>query len=229
MGAAVAKAEAAPVNPGGRPTKLKPEVQRALVGAIRKGAPVKLAAEAIGLSEQTVMEWIRRGRGEDLRRSDTEPYAKFAADVAKAQPALRMHALTTVNRVVKGQKCRGCAGYGTRTIETDKGERDVKCPPCGGTGWQIRPDGKLAMTVLERQVSEFARRDRVTHEHSHAVRVTGSVTVEHTTTGAASALVALAGGQIAALLGAPPALEVGEADVVDAEVVGEDATTGSSS
>lgn len=216
MGAAVAKAEAAPANPGGRPTKLTPEVHRAYISAIRMGASYKLAAAKVHVSEQTVMEWIRRGEGTD-HRSHTEAYASFASDVRSASTSVDFRALKALNKQLNGYRCKAC---NSGTIE-DKEGRTLQCPCCKGTLWVGRPDGRLGLQVLERRVDDFARRDRVTHEHSHAVQVTGSITVEHTTTGAASALVALAGGQIAALLGGPPMLEVGEADVVDVEVVGE--------
>ena len=211
MSTAAATTEKAPRKRGqGRPSKLTPEVHKALVAAVRKGAPLSLACDYVDISHETVMEWLRRGNGTD-DRSHTEPYASFARDVAKATPSLNMHALRTVNTVVKGKKCPTCQG-----TSLDKNE---PCRPCRGTGWAVRPDGRLAMTVLERRVSEFAPKGQVSHQHAHSHQVSGSVaiTVEHTATSAASALVALGAGQVAAMMMGPlPAIE---AEIVEAEVV----------
>lgn len=216
MGTAAATTKRPPSKHTGRPSKLTPEVHAAIVGAIRKGAPVRLAAEACGLSELTVLEWIRRGNGEDTRRPRTEPYAKFAADVAKAKPALDMVALTALNRVVRGQRCKGCDSKGWFDIELDGKMRCIKCPACSGTTWQMKPDGRLAMTVLERRLDEFARRDRVTHDHQVSGSVEISVSVEAARVDMASTLVAMGADQISAMLTDNGGID---GDFIEAEVV----------
>lgn len=75
----------------GRPTKLTKELQDKICDDIAKGAFVTHAAIANGVSKNTFMEWIARGKGSDPDREPNELYANFAnaIEVAKAE-ACRM-------------------------------------------------------------------------------------------------------------------------------------------
>lgn len=68
----------------GRHTKLTKAVHACIVEALEEGAPLRLAAELAGVSEDTVREWIARGEGRDHRPS-APVYAGFARAVAGAR------------------------------------------------------------------------------------------------------------------------------------------------
>lgn len=78
----------------GRPTKLTPEVHKAIVDAIREGNYLATAAEYGGVTRQSVWGWMQRGRDEvqrvaaDGRRSVREserPYVNFFNAVTRAR------------------------------------------------------------------------------------------------------------------------------------------------
>jgi hypothetical protein len=62
----------------GRPTKLTPAVRAAICRDLELAVPLKYAAEANGVPESTVYDWIARGE------SGTEPYADFAHAVTRS-------------------------------------------------------------------------------------------------------------------------------------------------
>jgi len=62
-------------NRGGRPTKLTPEVQDAIVEAIRdRGMYRQDAAALVGVSERSVTEWFTSGAREDAKPAHREFY-----------------------------------------------------------------------------------------------------------------------------------------------------------
>lgn len=81
----------------GRKTVLTPDVQDKIISALSSGAFKKHAANAAGVGERTMNEWLRRGaEGE-------EPFATFAheVDVAIARDALRNQAVISQAAVGK--------------------------------------------------------------------------------------------------------------------------------
>jgi hypothetical protein len=72
-----------------RPTKLTPEVQAAIVEAIRAGSFDWVAAQAAGIDPATFREWMGRGDGRDPDRPATPQYAAFAAEVRQARAQAR--------------------------------------------------------------------------------------------------------------------------------------------
>lgn len=69
--------------PGGRPSKLTPEVQEELKLLLRSGVPRTHAAEAVGIHRETLRSWTARGEEwldadmDDIPESE-QPYAQFA-------------------------------------------------------------------------------------------------------------------------------------------------------
>ena len=47
----------------GRPTKLTPELQQALITAVAEGLPLSTACATVGVSHGAVLEWLARGEG----------------------------------------------------------------------------------------------------------------------------------------------------------------------
>jgi hypothetical protein len=68
----------------GRRTLLTPEVEAKIILAVRAGAPLKVAAGSAGIGEQTLNEWLQRGRGTLRKRAANAAYAAFAANVDQA-------------------------------------------------------------------------------------------------------------------------------------------------
>lgn len=67
-------------HPGGRPTKLTPEVQEKIVSAIRAGNYAQVAARYAGIGETTFYAWMKRGR--EAKRGK---FAEFQKAVKKAE------------------------------------------------------------------------------------------------------------------------------------------------
>lgn len=66
-------------RPPGSGLKLTPEVESEICKALEIAVPLKYAAEAAGIAESTVHEWLERGeKGE-------EPFATFAVAVSRAR------------------------------------------------------------------------------------------------------------------------------------------------
>ena len=70
--------------PGGRPTKLTPEMEKQLATYLAAGVPRTHAAEAVGIHRETLRSWTARGEEwldaplEEVPESE-QPYARFAA------------------------------------------------------------------------------------------------------------------------------------------------------
>jgi len=71
---------------GGRPTKLTDSLMVQLVALIADGMTYHLAAEACGISHETLRQWLRKGE------SGEQPYVALVASLQRAQ-ALGAHAL----------------------------------------------------------------------------------------------------------------------------------------
>jgi hypothetical protein len=104
MGAAVSRP--------GPDTTLTPELQRVIAGYVNAGATIPNAAEAAGVSWNTVKKWIAKGR------KGIEPYDAFVAALAQARA---MHSvamqLVITNAAKKGD---------WRAAAWDKAQRDAQ-------------------------------------------------------------------------------------------------------
>src|SRR6266508_3309720 len=86
-------------NPGsvpkrrGRPpgsVSLTPEIQATIVGLLRKGVFLHVAASVAGISHRTLDDWIARGEGRHPTRLSTPKLRRFARDVRVAQALVRI-------------------------------------------------------------------------------------------------------------------------------------------
>jgi transposase-like protein len=69
----------------GRSTKLDDLVEKRVLDALKAGHSYAAAARAGGIAENTLHEWVSRGRGTDPDRDDPDGrYAKFAKRVDAA-------------------------------------------------------------------------------------------------------------------------------------------------
>lgn len=76
-------AKKAPIDIG-RPSKFTPERRSAIIDAISHRIPYEFAAEANGICEATLYEWIRTGHVHQAENNDSE-YARFSQDIKKAE------------------------------------------------------------------------------------------------------------------------------------------------
>jgi hypothetical protein len=66
------------------PSKFTPERTAAIVHAIARRVPYEYAAEANGICEDTLYEWLRRGRKDRAEGKDSD-HAKFLENVKRAE------------------------------------------------------------------------------------------------------------------------------------------------
>lgn len=68
----------------GRPSKFTPERRAAIVDAISHRIPYEYAAEANGICEETLYEWLRIARCDHKNGIESE-YTKFSEDIKRAE------------------------------------------------------------------------------------------------------------------------------------------------
>jgi hypothetical protein len=73
--------------------KLTPELSKKICDAVRAGNYISVAARYSGVSQDTVHEWIQRGRGEDPDRPALKIYRDFASDIDAAEAAAEVAAV----------------------------------------------------------------------------------------------------------------------------------------
>jgi len=83
----------------GRPTLLEPGVRELLLTAIRAGNRPAVAARYAGISSKTLDEWVRRGRGLDVR-PPTPAYEELVADIERAQAEAQVYALGMIRKAM---------------------------------------------------------------------------------------------------------------------------------
>jgi len=86
----------------GRPTRLTPEVQVAVLSALRAGATRTSAAEAAGIGRATLLEWLARGEGRDPGREGGGAFADFAAEVRRVEGELQAALVRDVRARAEG-------------------------------------------------------------------------------------------------------------------------------
>jgi len=94
-------------GPGGRPTKLDPEIQNTIVTAIRAGAYVETAVKFAGITKDTFYRWLDRAAverervngGENGRRVRARelPFVEFSDAVLKAAASSELDDLVIIN------------------------------------------------------------------------------------------------------------------------------------
>lgn len=149
-------------NPkGGHPTKYKQPTVDAILQAVEVGAPDSVACLEAGISEAIYYEWKNR-------------YPEFMEAVNRARAASHLSVIKAVKRSIHGYPCPRCNALGTEDGFTKEGELlEVKCIACAGTGFSVKPDGKLGLALLERRLPESFAKVNTTD-----VRVTGAVQVD---------------------------------------------------
>jgi transposase len=68
----------------GRPSKFTPERRDAIIDAIRNRIPYEYAAEANGICEETLYEWLRIAKSHRSQNIDSE-YTQFSEAIKRAE------------------------------------------------------------------------------------------------------------------------------------------------
>ena len=79
----------------GRPTLLDDHARTILLEAVRNGHRLANAARLAGVAPETLAEWLRRGRGQDVRPA-TPVYERLVAEVELAQAEAEQRVLQVV-------------------------------------------------------------------------------------------------------------------------------------
>lgn len=146
----------------GRVTKLTPEVSKRICDAIRAGNFISVAARYAGVSEFTVHDWIKRGRGEHPERQASRVYVQFAHDVEEAEAHAEVAAVLHW-RSAMPKDWRSASKW----LETRYADRWAEKPPdqrlstafagvqvnIGGSNAQIGPNG--VQNTLPAPISEL--------------------------------------------------------------------------
>ena len=90
------------MNKNGRPTKLTPSVQAAIVQAVSLGVPIKTAGSYVGVSEKSLTEWLARGQGRHSVRGSTKAYAAFAEAVEQARAQDEVRRIARLEQAARG-------------------------------------------------------------------------------------------------------------------------------
>jgi hypothetical protein len=87
-------------RPVGRPTLLDGRTREGLLTAIRAGNRLPAAARFASVSPTTFAEWMRRGRGEDVRPA-TREYVELVEAVEQAQAEAEVAAVAAIRRAMR--------------------------------------------------------------------------------------------------------------------------------
>lgn len=147
-----------------RPLALTPEVQHAIVTALRAGASVEDAVIASGVSTTTYYRWTQRGRIEAERldanprarpKAADTPYREFWEAVTRARAEFRLAAVAALQQSLRPFERRTTKTF-TVAGQVTKQEVSVET---------VQPDGRLALEVLARQDPEnWAKTSVVAHK-----------------------------------------------------------------
>lgn len=92
------------MNPKGRRSLFTPQVADGIVLAIRAGVPMGVAAESQGVSDKTMYDWLRAGRGEPSKIDPSpemlEQLRDFSERVAVARAEAHVMAVGTIRQAI---------------------------------------------------------------------------------------------------------------------------------
>jgi len=122
-------------------TKLTPELQKNLIKYIQAGSYVVVACKAVGISEVTFYDWIKRGEaGEEL-------YLKFLKSIKKAIAKTEIKNIAIV-QVAAGKNWQAAMTWLERKYPQRWARRD-------------KLEVKTKKTVISKQVIEFRKAEKV--------------------------------------------------------------------
>ena len=115
-----------------RPTQLVPEVRAKLCDAMRIGCYQYEAAQFAGISENTLLAWLRTGRADAAEGREGTLHAEFVAEFEAAESQAVVRALTVVQRAAAAGDWRAAMGWLSRRHSdrwADRGQVAVTVSP----------------------------------------------------------------------------------------------------
>lgn len=124
----------------GRPSRLTPDIEKALIDALKGGVPLKYAAQYAGIGYRTVGRWMVRGEEADLAHdagepvpSEEVPYWRFWQAVQDARSASVVRNVALIQKAAQGGYVRKerirryrDPDTGQMVTETDREYADVQ-------------------------------------------------------------------------------------------------------
>jgi len=128
------KAKAKDGTNRGRNTDLTPEIGEKIVTAVRSGAPLEVAAQAVGVRPSTFWEWMARGEGKDPGGRQGSPlYADFAERVRRAEAEVHILTIGTIrNAAIQRQSWEAARAWLRMRWPKHYAERTEVSGPEGG-------------------------------------------------------------------------------------------------
>jgi transposase len=115
---------------GGRPTKLTPEAQKAILAFISVGAPVHVACAAAGINKDTYFHWLK------LSESGRSEFKAFQAAVEQANATAVIKNVRTISRAAQGGAWQAAAWWLERRFP-DEWARTERHEMTGANGGPI--------------------------------------------------------------------------------------------
>lgn len=94
-----------------RPSKRTPEVEQAILTALRAGTSRRGAAEYAGIDESTLIRWMRR-------------YADFASAVVQSEAQVEVRAAATIRKAFDAGNWKAALAWLERRRHQDWGRKD---------------------------------------------------------------------------------------------------------
>lgn len=142
----------------GRKTKLTEEVQTQFTGLIAQGIFVRQACEFVGISEQTIYNWMARGSAEILRlENDSKakpikkeaPYVSFFQQVKKAENTSEIRSVTQWQNAIKDGDWRAAKDFLARRFP-DRWSPRIEIT--GAEGAPVQVNMNVDVVTLEQKV-----------------------------------------------------------------------------
>jgi transposase len=142
----------------GRKTKLTEEVQTQFTGLIAQGIFVRQACEFVGISEQTIYNWMARGSAEILRLENDPkakpikkeaPYVSFFQQVKKAENTSEIRSVTQWQNAIKDGDWRAAKDFLARRFP-DRWSPRIEIT--GAEGAPVQVNMNVDVVTLEQKV-----------------------------------------------------------------------------
>jgi hypothetical protein len=135
----------------GRKTKLTEEVQSSFTGLIAQGIFVRQACEFVGISEQTIYNWMARGSAEIKARpiKKEAPYVSFFQQVKKAENTSEIRSVTQWQNAIKDGDWRAAKDFLARRFP-DRWSPRIEIT--GAEGAPVQVNMNVDVVTLEQKV-----------------------------------------------------------------------------
>ena len=143
---------------GGRTTKLTEELQNEFCRLIAQGIFVRQACEFIGVSEQTIYNWMARGSSEILRLENNPktkpsvkeaPFVEFFKQVKKAENTSEVRSVTQWQQAIKDGDWRAAKDFLARRFP-DRWSPRIEIT--GAEGAPVQVNMNVDVVTLEQKV-----------------------------------------------------------------------------